>query len=81
MALVKTWPRSRVLLACFAWVLAVSSLLVWEFVRETGSALSASAGTGVGAVSVSIGALVARVALVVVPPIVLYTVWAAGRPK
>ena len=81
MTLVKTWPLSRVLLACFAWVLVVSALLIWELVRAAAPVLVASEQSGAGALSISIAGLVIRAALLIVPPVVLYVVWAASRPK
>jgi hypothetical protein len=81
MTLVKTWPLSRVLLACFAWVLVVSALLIWELVRAAAPVLVASEQSGAGALSISIAGLVIRAALLIVPPVVLYVVWTASRPK
>jgi hypothetical protein len=81
MTLVKTWPLSRVLLTCFAWVLAVSALLIWELVRAAAPVLVASEQSGAGALSISIAGLVIRAALLIVPPVALYVVWAASRPK
>jgi hypothetical protein len=81
MTMVKTWPLSRVLLACFAWVLVVSALLIWDLVRAAAPVLAASEQAGAGALSISIAGLVIRAALLIIPPVVLYVVWAASRPK
>ena len=81
MTLGKTWPLSRALLACSAWVLVVSALLIWELVRNAAPVLAASEQAGAGALSISIAGLVIRAALLIVPPVVLYIVWAAGRPR
>jgi len=64
-----------------AWVLVVSALLIWELVRAAAPVLVASEQSGAGALSISIAGLVIRAALLIVPPVVLYVVWAASRPK
>ena len=79
MPLLKTWPLTRLLLVCFAWVVVSSVLLLWPLLEAI--QLAQASAEGVGAISVPIQPLLARFAIIIVPPAVLLLLWFAARAK
>ena len=81
MSLLRAWPLTRLLLICFAWVLVSSVLLLWPLISAIQLALASAEQSDVGAISFPILWLLVRLAIVIVPPIVLLSLWLAARAK
>ena len=79
MSLVRAWPLSRLLLVCLAWVLASSVLLLWPLISALAQVSAEQ--SGVGAISLPILPFLVRLAIVIVPPVVLLSLWLATRAK
>lgn len=82
MSLISAWSLTRLLLVCFGWGLVSSFFLVlWPFMTSIQLAQSSPHESGVGAIGVSVLSLLVRLAIIIVPPVVLFLIWLAARAK
>lgn len=82
MSMISAWSLTRLLLVCLAWVLVSFVFLLWPLITAAIQFAQLSAEqSGAAAISVPIPPLLVRLAIVIVPPVVLLLIWFAARSK
>jgi hypothetical protein len=73
------WPFVAVVLASLAWIGVAGIVAAWPFVQVFRLMKVAEEQHGIAAVSGSVADLIARLAAVLGPPLILFILWRVGR--
>ena len=79
MSLITTWSLTRLLLVCLGWGLVSFLVLLWPYIASIRLFFQSLGDEDVGAVSFSVLPLLVRLAIVIVPPVVLFVIWLAAQ--
>jgi len=76
---IKTWPLSRILLVCLAWVVIGSALFLWPFIKPLAQVWTEH--VRIAATSFGIFSVLIRLAMIAIPPAVIFGIWFAGKSE